>query len=205
MTSYGIALPKGSKYKEMFNRMILEYSYFGELERTRSFWFTGTCSQAMQDAGSNRGTEFGLLQSSSVFFLLAAGIALGVCIHIAKFLVNRYLGDSIMKKMWLYDNMSYNGSTRSNEPKSIDEEDNASSQMPFHVSLFVCLSKTNYFHFNDFRTILFLENKKTIHLKLSKTDSFFFKHVICKCNDEICFLICMIIYASICLRCENGI
>jgi ionotropic glutamate receptor NMDA 2B len=107
MTSYGIALPKGSKYKEMFNRKILEYSYFGELERTRSFWFTGTCSQAMHDAGSNRGTEFGLLQSSSVFFMLAAGIVLGICIHIIKFLINRYLGDSIMKKMWLYENMTY--------------------------------------------------------------------------------------------------
>jgi ionotropic glutamate receptor NMDA 2B len=113
MTSYGIAVPKGSKYKEMFNRKILEYSYFGELERTRSFWFTGTCSQAMHDSGSNRGTEFGLLQSSSVFFMLAAGIMLGIFIHVARFLVNRYLGESIMKKMWLYENMIYNGDKKS--------------------------------------------------------------------------------------------
>lgn len=103
MTGYGIALPKRSKYKEMINRKILEYSYFGDLERTRRFWFSGTCSKQVDEIGIKSSNQFGLLQSSSVFFMLVAGIILVFTIHFFKFLFNKYLGDKLYP-LWFYGN-----------------------------------------------------------------------------------------------------
>ena len=72
MTGYGIALPKHSKYKEMIDRKIIDYSHSGVLERTRNFWFSGTCKNHNEESTRNS-HQFGILQSSSVFILLLVG------------------------------------------------------------------------------------------------------------------------------------
>ncbi len=73
----------------------------GDLERTRRFWFYGTCNQQDEENNANS-HQFGLLQSSSVFFMLAIGICLGVIIHIIKYIVNKYFGSKI-SKIWMFD------------------------------------------------------------------------------------------------------
>ena len=103
MTGYGIALPKGSKYKEMINRKILEYSHSGDLERTQRFWFAGTCKNV--DQNSRNSDQFGLLQSSSVFILLLAGIIIAVLILFADILFSSYLTKKF-KKVWFYEKPS---------------------------------------------------------------------------------------------------
>ena len=52
MTGYGIALTKHSKYREMIDRKILEYIHSGVLERTATFWFSGSCKNKKEDANS---------------------------------------------------------------------------------------------------------------------------------------------------------
>ena len=100
MTGYGIALPKGSKYKEMLDRKIIEYSHSGELERTQNFWFSGTCKN--QEESTRNSHQFGLLQSSSVFILLLAGIAFSVISLIASHLFENYVKNG-KTKSWFYD------------------------------------------------------------------------------------------------------
>ncbi len=101
MTGYGIALPKGSKYKEMFDRKIIEYSHSGELERTQNFWFSGTCKN--QEESTRNSHQFGLLQSSSVFILLLAGIAFSVISLVASHLFENYIKNG-KTKSWFYEN-----------------------------------------------------------------------------------------------------
>ena len=74
MTSYGIALPKESKYKELIDKTIIQFSETGVLERTQNFWFSGTCKNANPNEESSRNSnQFDIRQSSSVFLLLTAG------------------------------------------------------------------------------------------------------------------------------------
>lgn len=101
MTAYGIALPKGSKYKEMIDRKILEYSHSGELERTQKFWFTGTCNN-MEEMTNTKSHQFGLLQSSSVFILLLAGIIIGILLLLAHRFFRKYIGNRF-ENVWFYE------------------------------------------------------------------------------------------------------
>jgi ionotropic glutamate receptor NMDA 2B len=101
MTGYGIALPKGSKYKEMFDKKIIEYSHSGELERTQNFWFSGTCKNQKEESTRNS-HQFGLLQSSSVFILLLAGIGFSVISLIASHLFENYVKNG-KTKSWFYE------------------------------------------------------------------------------------------------------
>ncbi|RNA20684.1 glutamate receptor NMDA 2B isoform X5, partial [Brachionus plicatilis] len=103
MTGYGIALPKGSKYKEMIDRKIVEYSHSGELERTQRFWFSGTCKNVEEN--SRNSDQFGLLQSSSVFILLLAGIVIAAIILFADISFSSYISKKF-QKVWFYENSS---------------------------------------------------------------------------------------------------
>ncbi len=96
MTAYGIALPKGSKYKEMLDRKIIEYSHSGELERTQKFWFSGSCTNKNEENIRNS-NQFGLLQSSSVFLLLLFGIVFSVLSLLAMYLWNKFWKDRKVK------------------------------------------------------------------------------------------------------------
>lgn len=102
MTGYSIALNKGSKYKDMINRKLIEYAYSGDLERTQRFWFAGTCNKQHQDENSRNSQQFGLMQSSSVFILLASGIFISMCLLIFHQIYTRYLRDNF-KSVWVYE------------------------------------------------------------------------------------------------------
>lgn len=62
MTGYAIALPKGSKYKDMLDRKIIEYIYSGFIERSQKFWFTGSCNKQKEEKKTD---GLGFLQISS--------------------------------------------------------------------------------------------------------------------------------------------
>lgn len=117
MTGYSIALTKGSKYKDMINRKLIEYTYSGELERTQRFWFTGTCNKQQQDENTRNSQQFGLMQSSSVFILLATGIFIAVLFLISHCFYNRYIRDNL-KNVWVYEN-KINSSTNSSEKRRV--------------------------------------------------------------------------------------
>ena len=103
MTGYSIAMTKGSKYKDMINRKLIEYAFSGELERTQRFWFSGTCNKQQQEENARNSQQFGFMQSSSVFILLAAGILIGIMFLICHRFYNRYLRNNL-KNVWLYEN-----------------------------------------------------------------------------------------------------
>ena len=100
MTGYGIAFNKSSKYKEMIDRKLLEYSQSGELERSQRFWFSGVCKNVMEDDG--RGSHaLGLLNFTSAFLLLAGGILLALILlcfnHFYRALFHKKI-----QKTWIY-------------------------------------------------------------------------------------------------------
>lgn len=43
MTGYGLAFSRNSKYRQMFNKRLLDFRENGDLERLRRYWMTGTC------------------------------------------------------------------------------------------------------------------------------------------------------------------
>lgn len=102
MTGYSIALTKGSKYKDMINRKLIEYAYSGDLERTQRFWFAGTCNKQHQDENARNSQQFGLMQSSSVFILLASGILISVLLLVFHYVYTRFLRDNF-KRVWIYE------------------------------------------------------------------------------------------------------
>jgi glutamate receptor ionotropic, NMDA 2B len=101
MTGYGIALPKGSKYKEMIDRKILEYAHSGALERSQKFWFSGTCKNVMED--SARGSHgLGIPQSLSVFILLVMGFIIAFVFLSIDNLYHKYIKKRI-NQVWFYE------------------------------------------------------------------------------------------------------
>jgi hypothetical protein len=87
MTGYGIALSKGSIYKEMLNRKILEYSFSGELERSHKFWFSGVCKNKQDESKGSH--PLGFLNFTSAFLLLATGICISLIMLIVKIVLKR--------------------------------------------------------------------------------------------------------------------
>ncbi len=121
MTSYGIGLPKGSKYKEIFNKHIIDYLHSGELERARNFWFSGSCKEN-NDEMHNDSHQFGLLQSFSVFILLLTGIVIGCILLIAHNIYNKYLRKTF-NNIWIYEPRTKNGINNNNNNKTkVNEE-----------------------------------------------------------------------------------
>ena len=98
MTGYGIALTKGSKYKEMIDRKIIEYTYSGQLERSQKFWFSGSCQSEKEDSNSE---GLGIPQSSSVFILLIGGFIFGFIFFIADHLYHKHISEKV--KLWFYE------------------------------------------------------------------------------------------------------
>ena len=86
----------------MINRKLIEYAYSGDLERTQRFWFAGTCNKQHQDENSRNSQQFGLMQSSSVFILLASGIFISMFLLIFHQIYTRYLRDNF-KSVWVYE------------------------------------------------------------------------------------------------------
>lgn len=77
MTGYGIGFPKGSKWKEIVNKYLLQFQHEGrELERLQKFWLAGACSLNKDEGESSM--PLGILNFTSAFILLAGGMFLGV-------------------------------------------------------------------------------------------------------------------------------
>ena len=112
MTGYGIALPKFSKYREMFDREILEFAHTGDLERAQNFWFTGTCGKDSKSEKKNS-QQVGLLQSTSVFFLLSFGIVLSVIVLVVTKSVGNYIA-SHKRNVWTYERKREDATTDAN-------------------------------------------------------------------------------------------
>lgn len=96
MTGYGIALSKGSIYKEMLNRKILEYSYSGELERSQKFWFSGVCKNKQDDSKGSH--PLGVLNFTSAFILLATGIVISLLMLVGKLIIKKSCKKSFLEK-----------------------------------------------------------------------------------------------------------
>ncbi len=100
MTGYGIAFGKGSKFKQMIDRKILEYSHSGELERSQRFWFSGVCKNKLDDNG--RGSHpLGVLNFTSAFILLVGGILIAIILLLLNYLYHGLIHKKV-KKMLIY-------------------------------------------------------------------------------------------------------
>ncbi|XP_045213754.2 glutamate receptor ionotropic, NMDA 2B-like [Mercenaria mercenaria] len=75
MTGYGVGFPKGSPYIDEVNDIILELQNNGELDRLQKFWLAGAC-HAMKDKKDKTSQKIGILNFTSAFILLAAGVTL---------------------------------------------------------------------------------------------------------------------------------
>lgn len=137
MTGYGIALTKGSKYKDAIDRKLIEYAYSGDLERTQRFWFTGTCKN-LQEENTRNSDQFGLLQSSSVFILLLTGIIIGILILIFHRLFRKYIKTKFIN-VWLYDSVKGTG----DDKKMLPTDDCKNSNKL--VVCFIFLKKKNLY------------------------------------------------------------
>jgi hypothetical protein len=102
MTGYGIALKKGSIYKEMIDRKIIEYIYSGQMERSQKYWFTGSCTNQQEEKKTD---GLSLIQISSVFLLLLSGVIIGVLLLIIENCWIRYVIKTNNKKY--YDNNKF--------------------------------------------------------------------------------------------------
>lgn len=75
-----------------FNRILyhcfVSFVYSGELERLRKFWLAGACHSKLNQKRSS--DELGILNFTSAFILLAAGIVLGGLLLILEHLYFRF-------------------------------------------------------------------------------------------------------------------
>ena len=98
MTGYGIGISKGSKYKELLDKYLIQYINSGELERNKNFWFMGSCEKAEENTRNSH--QFGLLQSSSVFFLLCGGVVISFLLLLTHRGFKRYISQNL-NLIWL--------------------------------------------------------------------------------------------------------
>lgn len=89
MTGYGFALPKKSKYLQMFNRQMIEYRERGDLERLQRFWLQGACKP--DKAKRNASNPLDVNQFMSAFLLLGCGVLLTLLLLLLEHLYFRYL------------------------------------------------------------------------------------------------------------------
>ena len=109
MTSYGIALPKNSKYKDLIDKTIIQFSETGVLERTQNFWFSGTCKNTNPIEESSRNSnQFDIRQSSSVFLLLTGGIGFTIMLSLVQNYCHKYLSNFKPRQIWSNKNDSHN-------------------------------------------------------------------------------------------------
>ncbi|BFZ17475.1 hypothetical protein BsWGS_20513 [Bradybaena similaris] len=80
MTGYGVGFQPNlpSDWIDKFNRVILKLQESGELDRLQKFWLAGACKSTKEANLSNR--TLGILNFTSAFILLGAGILLGLAI-----------------------------------------------------------------------------------------------------------------------------
>jgi ionotropic glutamate receptor NMDA 2B len=93
MTGYGIALPRGSKYKELIDRKLLEYSHSGELERSQRYWFYGVCKNKFDDKTSSHPLD--IKNFTSAFVLLVFGTIISLIILFVDHVYQRILSKRI--------------------------------------------------------------------------------------------------------------
>jgi hypothetical protein len=99
MTSYGIAMQRNSNLKEMIDRKIMEILHTGEMERSRKFWFGGSCNRVERDQGSES-QQIDIAQSSSTFILIIVGVSLAVIILLFENIYIRFFKKKM--KTWIY-------------------------------------------------------------------------------------------------------
>ncbi|KAL4240267.1 Glutamate receptor ionotropic [Mactra antiquata] len=75
MTGYAVGFPKGSPFIDEVNKIILELQNNGELDRLQKFWLAGAC-HAQKDKKDKTSHKIGILNFTSAFILLAAGVTL---------------------------------------------------------------------------------------------------------------------------------
>ncbi|XP_022651522.1 glutamate receptor ionotropic, NMDA 2B-like isoform X2 [Varroa destructor] len=95
MTGYGFALPKKSKYLQMFNRQMIEYREHGDLERLQRFWLQGACKPDKRKR--NAGNPLDINQFMSAFLLLGCGVLLTVVLLILEHVYFRYCRKQLAK------------------------------------------------------------------------------------------------------------
>lgn len=90
MTGYGIGFPleTDTDLVTEVNNIILDLQEDGELERLRKFWLAGACHSKLNQKRSS--DELGILNFTSAFILLAAGIVLGGLLLILEHLYFRF-------------------------------------------------------------------------------------------------------------------
>nr|XP_015917244.1 glutamate receptor ionotropic, NMDA 2B isoform X1 [Parasteatoda tepidariorum]XP_042910482.1 glutamate receptor ionotropic, NMDA 2B isoform X1 [Parasteatoda tepidariorum] len=72
MTGYGFAMPKESKYLQVFNKKMIEYRENGDIERLQRFWLQGVCKP--QNQKRNASNPLDINQFMSAFLLLGCGV-----------------------------------------------------------------------------------------------------------------------------------
>ncbi|KAI1720636.1 ligated ion channel l-glutamate- and glycine-binding site domain-containing protein [Ditylenchus destructor] len=93
-TGYGIGFPKNSPH---VNRFMLQYQQKGDLERLQNFWLTGACVKDSSHSQQSHSAPLGIENFMSAFFLLGAGIFVGVLCLVGEYLYCSHLRKTLQK------------------------------------------------------------------------------------------------------------
>ncbi|KAL8576689.1 hypothetical protein ACOMHN_025164 [Nucella lapillus] len=91
MTGYGIAFPpeENNPWIEKINQVIFQLQRSGEMERLQKFWLAGACFFKKDKKGVSNKT-LGILNFTSAFILLGAGVLLSVLLLLLEFCYYRF-------------------------------------------------------------------------------------------------------------------
>ncbi|RUS71365.1 hypothetical protein EGW08_020874 [Elysia chlorotica] len=95
-TGYGIAFPKKSQWTQQINKALLVLQQDGEIERLKKFWLAGACHKKKETGVSSH--TLGILNFTSAFILLGAGVVFGVVLLIMEHCYFRFGRKSL--KRW---------------------------------------------------------------------------------------------------------
>ncbi|KAI1719509.1 ligated ion channel l-glutamate- and glycine-binding site domain-containing protein [Ditylenchus destructor] len=96
-TGYGIGFPKNSPHVEKVNRFMLQYQQKGDLERLQNFWLTGACVKDSSHSQQSHSAPLGIENFMSAFFLLGAGILVGVLCLVGEYLYCNHFRKTLQK------------------------------------------------------------------------------------------------------------
>ncbi|CAM1303375.1 GRIN2B (predicted) [Pycnogonum litorale] len=96
MTGYGFALPKKSKYVNMFSKQMMKYRELGDIERLQRFWLTGACKPKKNRRNSS--TPLSINQFMSAFLLLGCGMVLTIFLLFLEHIYFKYVRKHLAKK-----------------------------------------------------------------------------------------------------------
>ncbi|CAG5125295.1 unnamed protein product [Candidula unifasciata] len=94
-TGYGLAFSKRSQWVQDVNKAILQLQESGEIERLQKFWLVGACHKKKESGVSSH--TLGILNFTSAFLLLGAGVLLSIILLILEHIYFRFGRKSLRK------------------------------------------------------------------------------------------------------------